>query len=97
MSLAYLWQRDQKLLLKEMLEAGISAVIIKVACLGLKPAKHLGRSLEEVYPHLCDLVSIYVCVCARTCAHVCVHVCMRMCMWVCVLVFTCILVFLKHH
>ena len=59
-SLAYLWQRDQKLLLKEMLQAGVSAVIIKVACLGLKPTKHLGRSLEEVYPYLCELVCIYV-------------------------------------
>lgn len=57
-SLAYLWQRDQKLLLEEMLQAGVSAVIIKVACLGLKPAKHLGRSLEEVYPYLCELVCV---------------------------------------
>ena len=57
-SLAYLWQRDQKLLLEEMLQAGVSAVVIKVACLGLKPTKHLGRSLEEVYPYLCELVCV---------------------------------------
>ena len=69
MSLAYLWQRDQKLLLEEMLQAGVSTVIIKVACLGLKPAKHLGRSLEEVYPYLCELV----CVSHRLILYICLR------------------------
>jgi diphthine-ammonia ligase len=34
-SLAYLWQRDQKELLAEMIEAGLTAVIIKVAAIGV--------------------------------------------------------------
>src|SRR5271170_5930181 len=33
--LAYLWQRDQKELLAEMIEAGLTAVIIKVAAIGV--------------------------------------------------------------
>ncbi|XP_065919160.1 uncharacterized protein [Dysidea avara] len=58
-SLAYLWRRNQKLLLQEMIQSGIHAVVIKVACLGLQPAKHLGKSLEEMYPHLCELADKY--------------------------------------
>ena len=34
-SLAYLWQRDQKELLAEMIESGLTAVIIKVAAIGV--------------------------------------------------------------
>lgn len=34
-SLTYLWQRDQSELLREMLDAGINAVLIKVASMGL--------------------------------------------------------------
>lgn len=34
MSLAYLWRRDQRELLKEMIEAKVQAVVIKVAALG---------------------------------------------------------------
>jgi diphthine-ammonia ligase len=34
-ALAYLWQRDQKELLAEMIEAGLTAVIIKVAAIGV--------------------------------------------------------------
>lgn len=33
--LAYLWQRDQKELLAEMLENGLTAVVIKVAAIGM--------------------------------------------------------------
>jgi diphthine-ammonia ligase len=33
--LAYLWQRDQKELLAEMIEAGLTAVVIKVAAIGM--------------------------------------------------------------
>lgn len=34
-SLAYLWQRDQKELLAEMIQAGLTAIIIKVAAIGM--------------------------------------------------------------
>ena len=39
--LAFLWQRDQAELLAEMISAGLEAVLVKVACLGLG-RKHLG-------------------------------------------------------
>ncbi|KAF7721509.1 hypothetical protein EC973_004535 [Apophysomyces ossiformis] len=52
--LAYLWEREQKELLHEMATAGVNAVLIKVAAMGLKPA-HLGKSIEEMYPTLCAM------------------------------------------
>ena len=33
-SLAYLWRRDQSELLKEMIDSGVSAILIKVASMG---------------------------------------------------------------
>ncbi|XP_060071126.1 uncharacterized protein LOC132551040 [Ylistrum balloti] len=50
--LAYLWRRDQTELLKEMIDSGVIAVLIKVASLGLDPKKHLGRTLAEMQPEL---------------------------------------------
>lgn len=50
-SLAYLWRRDQEELLKEMIDSQLTAVLIKVASLGLEP-KHLGRTLSEMHPYL---------------------------------------------
>ncbi|CAG8683821.1 15976_t:CDS:2, partial [Acaulospora morrowiae] len=58
MSLAYLWRRDQKELLSEMISSGINAILIKVAAIGLKPT-HLGKSIEEMYSHLCNLNEKY--------------------------------------
>uniref|UniRef100_U9T664 Diphthine--ammonia ligase n=1 Tax=Rhizophagus irregularis (strain DAOM 181602 / DAOM 197198 / MUCL 43194) TaxID=747089 RepID=U9T664_RHIID len=57
-SLTYLWRRNQKELLGEMINAGINAIIIKVAAIGLKPS-HLGKSIEQLYPYLCDLNEKY--------------------------------------
>ena len=51
--LAFLWERDQKELLQEMVDS-IHAVIIKVACIGLS-AKHLGLSLSEIQPTMLKL------------------------------------------
>ena len=48
-SLSYLWQRDQAELLREMIDSGLEAVLVKVACMGLKPA-HLGRDLGAMEP-----------------------------------------------
>lgn len=53
--LAYLWQRDQGNLLSEMIEAGVEAIIIKVAGIGLTP-NHLGKTLAQLQPHLLKLV-----------------------------------------
>lgn len=49
--LAYLWHREQGALLKEMIDSGVNAIIIKVAAMGLEPKKHLGSTLAEIYPH----------------------------------------------
>lgn len=57
-SLAYLWQRNQNDLMLEMCESGLDARLIKVAAIGLN-AKHLGKPLQEVYPHLLKLNEIY--------------------------------------
>ncbi|KAI7870272.1 ATP-binding domain-containing protein 4 [Spinellus fusiger] len=57
-SLAYLWERPQKELLAEMAEAKVNAVLIKVAAIGLKPV-HLGKSIAEMHPILCDLNDKY--------------------------------------
>ncbi|XP_066929752.1 uncharacterized protein [Clytia hemisphaerica] len=46
-SLAYLWQRNQDELLDEMIAAEVTAILIKVASLGLKPC-HLGQTLHEM-------------------------------------------------
>lgn len=57
-SLAYLWNRDQKELLKEMIESQIEAILIKVAAIGLD-VRHLGKSLSTLYPYLCKLNDEY--------------------------------------
>lgn len=54
--LCYLWQRNQEDLLAEMVEAGMEAVLIKVAGIGLT-AKHLGKTLAYLQPTLIKLVS----------------------------------------
>lgn len=54
-SLAYLWSRNQSELLTEMIDSGLDAILIKVACYGLEPKKHLGKSLKEMKPYLMKL------------------------------------------
>ncbi|CAN0006665.1 unnamed protein product, partial [Phaeothamnion confervicola] len=49
--LAFLWRRPQSALLSEMLAAGINAVPVKVAALGLNPRRHLGKPLTALQPH----------------------------------------------
>lgn len=60
MPLAYLWRRDQAELLQEMIDSQIDAIVIKVAALGLDPAKHLGLKISEIQPHLISMVSIAI-------------------------------------
>ncbi|XP_074598331.1 diphthine--ammonia ligase [Brevipalpus obovatus] len=57
--LCYLWERDQLVLLKEMIDEGIEAIIIKVAAMGLNPHDHLGKTLAEMYPILLELNQKY--------------------------------------
>ncbi|XP_019421815.1 PREDICTED: diphthine--ammonia ligase isoform X1 [Lupinus angustifolius] len=58
-SLAYLWRQDQSLLLQEMIANGIVAVTVKVAAMGLDPAKHLGKELAFLNPYLHKLKELY--------------------------------------
>lgn len=58
-SLSYLWRRDQKDLLQEMIDCKVHAIIIKVASLGLYPENHLGKSLREIQPHLLKMHEKY--------------------------------------
>jgi len=58
-SLAYMWHQPQAKLLRQMCSAGIHAVLIKVAAIGLDPSKHLGKSLAEMEAHLHSLQRKY--------------------------------------
>lgn len=58
LSLAPMWRRSQAELLDEMIEAGVEAVIIKVAGIGLNHS-HLGKSLADLRPILLALESKY--------------------------------------
>ncbi|KAF9916045.1 hypothetical protein BX616_004751 [Lobosporangium transversale] len=57
-TLAYLWQRDQEELLHEMVEAGVNAILIKIAAIGLK-RQHLGQSIKDMLPYLCRMNQEY--------------------------------------
>ncbi|KAJ6628758.1 hypothetical protein B0H10DRAFT_2259637, partial [Mycena sp. CBHHK59/15] len=56
--LCYLWQREQGELLAEMIAAGMEAVLIKVAGIGLT-AQHLGSTLAQMQPTLIKLNDLY--------------------------------------
>ncbi|XP_071724831.1 diphthine--ammonia ligase [Rutidosis leptorrhynchoides] len=58
-SLAYLWRQDQSLLLQEMITNEIVAITVKVAAIGLDPAKHLGKELESLNSYLHKLKELY--------------------------------------
>nr|CCA16106.1 conserved hypothetical protein [Albugo laibachii Nc14] len=58
-SLTYLWQQNQEELLERMIENKVHAIIVKVAAIGLDPARHLGKSLEEMQPELLRLREKY--------------------------------------
>lgn len=57
--LSYLWQRDQKELLTEMIVSRLTAIVIKVAAIGLNRT-HLGRTLGELQPTLLALVPQHI-------------------------------------
>ncbi|BGP43325.1 hypothetical protein JCM10450v2_007476 [Rhodotorula kratochvilovae] len=56
--LAPLWEREQKELLAEMVDAGMRSVLVKVAGAGLG-VEHLGKSLAEMQPTLLTLNKLY--------------------------------------
>ncbi|XP_022719039.1 diphthine--ammonia ligase [Durio zibethinus] len=58
-SLAYLWKQDQSLLLHEMITNDIVAITVKVAAMGLDPAKHLGKEIAFLEPYLHKLKDLY--------------------------------------
>lgn len=58
LSLACLWRREQGGLLDEMIAAGVDAVLVKVAGIGLG-AEHLGKTLAEMRPTLTKLHERY--------------------------------------
>ncbi|CUA70082.1 hypothetical protein RSOLAG22IIIB_00428 [Rhizoctonia solani] len=61
--LCYLWQRDQRELMSEMIAAGVEAILIKVAGIGLKE-QHLGRTLaqmEPIFHNLNDKFGAHIC------------------------------------
>ncbi|KAJ8102087.1 hypothetical protein POJ06DRAFT_248730 [Lipomyces tetrasporus] len=58
-SLAYLWRRNQASLFDEMIQAGINAIVIKVAGAGLTAEQHLGKSLGQLRHHLFKLNHMY--------------------------------------
>ncbi|XP_003389495.1 PREDICTED: diphthine--ammonia ligase-like [Amphimedon queenslandica] len=56
--LAYLWHRDQSVLLQDMINDKLTAVLIKVASIGLSQ-KDLGKTLQEMQPRLQSLNKEY--------------------------------------
>lgn len=46
-----------------MIDCQINAIIIKVAAMGLEPAKHLGMKIADMKPHLLKMV------CMKCCSH----------------------------
>ncbi|BGP19946.1 hypothetical protein JCM10213v2_008077 [Rhodosporidiobolus nylandii] len=56
--LAFLWEREQRALLSEMVEAGMESVLVKVAGAGLQ-VEHLGKTLAEMQPTLHRLNARY--------------------------------------
>ena len=50
-SLGFLWQKDQQILLNSMVEFQVEAILVKVASVGLNQT-HLGKSIGELQHHL---------------------------------------------
>lgn len=59
-SLAYLWRREQRGLLGDMVDSGIDAILIKTATIGLNQ-RDIGKSILQLYSKLCKSEEIYGC------------------------------------
>ncbi|KAI0981634.1 hypothetical protein GJ496_006806 [Pomphorhynchus laevis] len=55
----YMWGRDQRQLLTEMIESGCQAILVKVSSLGLQPMKHIGKTILELSDHFDYLNKLY--------------------------------------
>ncbi|KAL2642116.1 hypothetical protein R1flu_009703 [Riccia fluitans] len=60
-SLAYMWKQEQPILLQNMIDSGLHAVLVKVAAMGLDPKKHLGKDLSSLQPLFMRLQDLYGC------------------------------------
>ena len=58
-SLAYLWRQPQGLMLETICASDVDAVLCKVAAMGLKPDRDLGRSLVDARGTLYEIESAY--------------------------------------
>ena len=58
-SLAYLWRQPQGLMLETICASDVDAVLCKVAAMGLKPERDLGRSLVDAKGTLYEIESAY--------------------------------------
>ncbi|KAJ9530372.1 hypothetical protein QJQ45_000746 [Haematococcus lacustris] len=54
-SLAPLWHQPQRGLLRDMIESGLDAILVKTAALGLDPSRHVGKGLAHMEPLLLRL------------------------------------------
>ena len=59
-SLAFLWEQEQRSLMHSMIEDGLVAVIIKTATMGLD-RRHVGKTLNELEPYLLHISDVYGC------------------------------------
>jgi diphthine-ammonia ligase len=57
-SLAFMWRRPQKQLLRTMIDRGVEAIVIKIAAMGLKP-HHLGQTVAALETTFCELEDQY--------------------------------------
>lgn len=54
-SLAPLWERDQGQILEELVTKQYKVILIKIACGGLVPSRHLGREMGEIKEELMEM------------------------------------------
>ncbi|EAN32727.1 Diphthine--ammonia ligase [Theileria parva strain Muguga] len=53
-----LWERNQRELIKDMIDDGMEAILVKTCSLGLNE-KHLGRTIRELYEELLEMETLY--------------------------------------
>lgn len=59
-SVAYMWEREQRALLRDIIQDGVVAVVIKTAAMGLD-RRHIGKTLNQLEPYLLHIADIYGC------------------------------------
>jgi len=56
--LCFMWRREQRALLREMILKQMECVVVKVACLGLNRT-HVGKTIRDIESHLLELNKKY--------------------------------------